>query len=74
MRTTLSIPDALAERVHRWAGEVTLVEFTRRALQERVERLEREELARAMSEGYAAEAATPSLDAGWAVTEVEGWV
>jgi Arc/MetJ family transcription regulator len=73
MRTTISIPDALAERVHRRAGNVTLAEFARLALQERLERLEREELARAMSDGYAAEAAAPSLEVGWDVTELEGW-
>ena len=61
MRTTISIPDTLAERLHR------------RAMQERVERLEREELAQAMDDGYAAEAAAPSIDSGWGVTEIEGW-
>jgi hypothetical protein len=73
VRTTVSIPDALAERIHRRTGDGTLSEFARRAMQERVERLEREELAQAMSEGYAAEAAAPSIDAAWDVTEIEGW-
>ena len=73
MRTTISIQDALAEKIRQRAGGMTLSEFARRALVERVERLEREELARAMSEGYAAEAASPSRDSSWAVTETEGW-
>jgi hypothetical protein len=73
VRTTISIQDALAEEIRRRAGGMTLSEFARRALVERVERLEREELARAMCEGYAAEAASPSLDTAWAVTEAEGW-
>ena len=73
MRTTISIQDALAEKIRQRTGGMTLSEFARRALVERVERLEREELARAMREGYAAEAASPSLDTAWAVTEAEGW-
>ncbi len=73
MRTTISIPDGLVERIHEVAGEVTLSEFARRAMQERVDRLEAEELARAMREGYEAEAAESSLDEGWAVTETEAW-
>jgi hypothetical protein len=73
MRTTMSIPDDLAERIRRTAVGMTLSAFTRQALAERVERLEREELARAMDEGYAAEAAAPSLDGSWEVTESEGW-
>jgi hypothetical protein len=44
-----------------------------KSLQERLDRLDREELALAMSEGYAAEAAAPSLDESWDVTELEGW-
>jgi Arc/MetJ family transcription regulator len=73
MRTTIRIPDTLARRIHGWAGGVTFAEFVRVALRERVERLEREELARAMSEGYAAEAATPSLDEAWDEAELQGW-
>ena len=73
MRTTISIQDALVEQIRQRAGGMTLSEFARRALVERVERLEREELARAMREGYATEAASPSLGTSWAVTEAEGW-
>jgi hypothetical protein len=73
VRTTISINDALAEQIRQRAGGMTLSEFARRALVERVERLNREELAQAMSEGYAAEAVSPSLDNAWAVTEAEGW-
>jgi hypothetical protein len=57
VRTTISIHDALAEQIRQRAGEMTLSEFAHRALVEREERLEREESARAMSEGNAAEAA-----------------
>jgi hypothetical protein len=73
MRTTITIADALAEQVRRRAEGVTLSVFARLALQERVERLEREELARAMAGGYAAEAAASSLHKSWGSTELEGW-
>ncbi len=73
MRTTITIPDELAERIRLQAGDVTLAEFARQALSERVQRLEREALARAMRQGYVSEASTPSLEDGWDVVEVEGW-
>ena len=73
MRTTISIPDDLAEQVRRRSAGMSLSEFARLALAERLGRLEKQELARSMSEGYAAEAASPSLEAAWDVTEAEGW-
>lgn len=73
MRTTIVIPDSLAERVEAWTSGSTLSEFARLAMAEKVERLEREALARALTEGYTAEAATPSLDGEWGTVEVEGW-
>jgi len=73
MRTTISIPDVLAEQIRRQAGNVTLSEFARLALSERVGRLEREALAEAMSEGYACEASSPSLDDAWSGIDAENW-
>jgi hypothetical protein len=73
MRTTITIPDDLAEQIRMRAGDVTLAEFARQALAERVQRLEREALARAMKQGYVSEASAPSLEDGWDAVEVEGW-
>ena len=73
MRTTIVIPDRLAERVEAWTSGSTLSEFARLALAERVERLEKEALAKALSEGYTAEASSPSLDGEWGAVEAEGW-
>lgn len=49
-----------------------LSELTREALRERVERLQKEKLARELEEGYRAEAKELSLDPEWQDVEVEG--
>ena len=54
MRTTITIPDELAQEAQALAGGRALSEFTREALRERVARLKREKLAREMEEGYRA--------------------
>lgn len=73
MRTTVSIPDDLAEEVQQMAGGRSVSEFTREALRERVDRLRREQLARELEEAYRAEAEGPSLDPEWNAIETEGW-
>lgn len=73
MRTTISIPDALAEKLRLREPGSSFSELARRALAEHLERLERQELASVMVEGYRAEAASPSLDDGWSGLEAEGW-
>jgi hypothetical protein len=72
MRTTISIPETLITRVRVRAPGVTLSAFAREAMAERLDRLERQELARSMSEGYATQSAGPDGD-DWAAVETEGW-
>lgn len=72
MRTTITIPDDLAREAQELARGRPLSEFARKAMQERVERLKAEQLARALDEGYRAEAGNPSLDPEWAAVEAEG--
>ena len=72
MRTTITIPDELAQEAQALSGNRALSEFTREALRERVARLKREKLAREMEEGYRAEAEDLSLDPEWQAVEVEG--
>ena len=72
MRTTVSIPDDLAEEVQAMAGGRSMSEFTREALRERVDRLRREQLARELEEGYRSEAEELSLDLEWSGIETEG--
>lgn len=72
MRTTITLPDDLAEDARALAQERSLSEFTRQALREHVERLKRQRLTEEMEEGYRAEAEEPSLEPGWSVVEVEG--
>lgn len=72
MRTTITIPDELAQEAQALAGGRALSEFTREALRERVARLKREQLAREMEKGYRAEAEELSLDPEWQAVEVEG--
>ena len=72
MRTTITIPDSLAQEAQELTGGRALSEFVREALRDRVARLKREELARKMEEGYLAEAEELSLDPEWRAIEVEG--
>lgn len=77
MRATLHRLGCSVQRSRRRAAIVALVQSCRAALAERIERVERldhEELGRVMREGYAAEAAAPSLDRDWTAIEIEGWV
>lgn len=71
MRTTITLPDDLARDAKELASDRSLSEFIRQALKERVEKLQRERLARELEEGYGAEAEEPSLDPEWAAVEVE---
>ncbi|HSL83245.1 MAG TPA: hypothetical protein VLF66_10755 [Thermoanaerobaculia bacterium] len=71
MRTTITIPDDLARDARELARGRSLSNFTRQALQDAVERLKAEELARELEEGYRSEAQDPSLDPAWAAVEVE---
>lgn len=72
MRTTITIPDDLAREAQELSAGRPLSEFTRKALRERVERLQSEKLARELEEGYRAEAKEVSLDPEWRDVEVEG--
>lgn len=72
MRTTITLPDDLVKRARELGGGRPLSELAREALQERVERLQRERLAETMDEGYRAEAEDPSLDPEWSTIETEG--
>jgi len=69
MRTTVSIPDDLAEEVQEMARGRSMSDFTREALRERVDRLKREQLARELDEAYRSEAEDPSLDPDWSAIE-----
>jgi predicted CopG family antitoxin len=72
MRTTISIPDDLFSEAKRLAGEISFSDFAAQAIRLRVLEIEREQLARAMEEGYRAEAESLSLDEAWAVVEADG--
>ena len=73
MRTTVTIPADLYQELQPFVGERSFSQFVREAIQGHVERLKEQALARAMEEGYRAEAETPSLDASWSEIETEGW-
>lgn len=72
MRTTVTLPDDLADEVQELAGGRSLSEFTREALRERVDRLKKIRLAHELEEGYRAEAEESSLDPEWSTVETEG--
>jgi len=73
MRTTISIPDDIAERLRAHVGDRSLSGFIRESVEYRLDALTREAMIREMEAGYRAEADEPSLDPEWADVEVEGW-
>lgn len=73
MRTTISIPDDIAEKLRAHVGEGSLSGFIREAVEYRLSALRREAMVREMDAGYRAEAEEPSLDPEWTDNEVEGW-
>lgn len=67
------MPDAQAERIRNRIPDETFSSFARQALQEKLERLERKELAREMLEGYAVRQLEEDEEADWESTEAEAW-
>lgn len=72
MRTTISLPDELFAEAKRLSGETSFSDFAADAIRIRVLEIAREQLARAMEEGYQQEARSLSLDAEWAAIEADG--
>jgi Arc/MetJ family transcription regulator len=72
MRTTISLPDELFAEAKRLAGAEPFSDFAADAIRLRVQEIAREQLARAMEEGYQHEARSLSLDPEWAVVEADG--
>ena len=73
MRTTISLPDTLADQVREFLGGRSFSDFARESIAERVSRLQHEKLARELEAGYRAETEDPSLDPAWTDIETEGW-
>lgn len=73
MRTTVAIPDDLYQAAAVFARQTSFSHFVREAVRLYVERLQQEQLAKAMEEGYQAESESPSLDPEWSNTELDGW-
>lgn len=73
MRTTISIPDDIANRLRNHIGDESLSGFIREAVEYRLDALSREAMVRELEAGYRAEAEQPSLDPEWNDIEVEGW-
>jgi Arc/MetJ family transcription regulator len=72
MRTTISLPDDLFAEARRLAAGTSFSDFAADAIRSRVQEIIREELARAMEEGYRQEARSLSLDAEWSAIEADG--
>jgi Arc/MetJ-type ribon-helix-helix transcriptional regulator len=72
MRTTIILPDELAEEVREYVGSGSLSGFVRASVEQRLEGLRRASLLREMEAGYAAEAEDPSLEGEWEEIETEG--
>ncbi len=73
MRTTISIPDDIAEKLQDHVGEGSLSGFIREAVEYRLDTLKREAMVREMDACYRAESEEPSLDPEWTDIEAEGW-
>ena len=73
MRTTVAIPDDLYQAAEAFVGQRSFSQFVREAVRLYVDRLQKEQLAKAMAEGYRAESESPSLDREWSNVELDGW-
>jgi Arc/MetJ-type ribon-helix-helix transcriptional regulator len=73
MRTTISIPNDIAERLQTHIGEGSMSGFIREAVEYRLDVLSRDVMVREMEAGYRAESEEASLDPEWNDIEVEGW-
>lgn len=73
MRTTITIPDDIADRLRAHIGDRSLSGFIRESVEYRLDALARKAMIREMETGYRTEAEAPSLDPEWNDIEVEGW-
>ncbi len=73
MRTTVAIPDDLYEAAEIFVGQRSFSQFVREAIRQYVDRLQKEQLAKALAEGYQAEAEAPSLKREWSSVELDHW-
>ena len=73
MRTTITLPDDLANEARQFLDGRAFSDFARESIALRVAELKRARLAREMREGYRAEAEEPSIDPAWSAIEVEDW-
>ena len=73
MRTTIAIPDDLYRNLEPFVGSKSFSQFVREALRSYLDRLEQEALEVEMTEGYRAEAESPSLESDWAAVETDDW-
>lgn len=72
MRTTISIPDEVYSEAKEMMGSRPFSEFASEAIQDRIQQLKRERLAREMAAGYHCEAEDFSLEREWVEVETEG--
>ena len=74
VRTTVHLDETLVERVRRFVPPRRLNRFINAALAEKVDALEREEIERAMREGYVATRQDRAeLNTEWEAVDTEGW-
>lgn len=74
MRTTIYLDEDLRRRLRRRVSGRGVSRFISQTLREKIELLEREELALAMKEGYmAGESDVADLRDDWATLDVESW-
>ncbi len=73
MRTTVAISNDLYEAAEIFFGKRSFSQFVREAIRQYVDQLQKEQLAKAMAEGYQAEAESPSLDREWSSVELDDW-
>ncbi len=74
VRTTVHLDENLVERVRRFVPPRRLNRFINAALSEKVEALERDEIERAMREGYlATRQDRAEINADWETLDTDGW-
>ncbi len=73
MRTSVFIPDPVADEVRSHLDGASFSSFVRISVEDRLRRIKRAAVLEQMAEGYRAEADNPSLAPEWAAVETEAW-
>jgi metal-responsive CopG/Arc/MetJ family transcriptional regulator len=74
VRMSITIPEELAQKLDQIAGSRKKSAFIAESLEERIKKMEEEELQKELAEGYRAQKAESlSIAEGFGAVDLEGW-